>query len=218
MADSEYRLFQSKLIPNIDSSKIIGVRTPTLRKLAKELSFDDAAVFMQSLPHCYYEENNLHGFLIERIRDYDECICRLESFLPYVDNWATCDGTSPKALADCPEKLFEKLKVWLASSHTYTVRFAILTLMRHWLDERFSDEIPQIVAAVKSDEYYVMMMKAWFFATALSKQYNAILPILETRTLDVKTHNMAIKKALESFRITPEQKVYLKSLKISNFK
>lgn len=214
LQESGFREFNSKLIPGVDPDTVIGVRTPALRKLAKELwRAGKAEEFMRSLPHAYYEENNLHGFFIELIRDYEECVRALDMFLPYVDNWATCDLTAPKVLGGHLEELLPRIQVWLASEHTYTVRFGIGMLMRFYLDDAFRPAYPDMVADVKSEEYYVNMMRAWYFATALAKQYDAILPYLEGKRLDVWTHNKSIQKAVESFRITAEQKEYLKSLR-----
>lgn len=216
LQDRGYKEFHAKLIPTINPDVIIGVRTPDLRKLAKNLSKaepDAVKIFMSQLPHAYYEENNLHGFLIENIKDYDECIKALDAFLPYVDNWATCDGTVPKILTKHTDKLLSQIHIWLSSDHTYTVRYAIGLLMRCYLDEHFKDEYPALVAGVSSKEYYINMMRAWYFATALAKQYEAIIPWLEKRRLDTWTHNKTIQKAVESYRITKEQKVYLKTLK-----
>ena len=214
LQDEKYREFHSKLIPTIDPDKIIGVRTPVLRKQVKELAKrPDIHEYMMTLPHTYYEENNLHAFLIEQIKDYEECVRRLEEFLPYVDNWATCDSMTPKVFKKHKGELLEKISVWLASDHVYTIRFGIEMLMKFYLDEDFDERYLEWVAAVRSEEYYVNMMIAWYFATALAKQYEATLPyIVESRLADW-THNKAIQKAVESYRITPEQKVYLKSLK-----
>ena len=214
LQDEKYREFHTKLIPTIDPDKIIGVRTPVLRKQVKELAKrPDIHEYMMTLPHTYYEENNLHAFLIEQIKDYEECVRRLEEFLPYVDNWATCDSMTPKVFKKHKGELLEKISVWLASDHVYTIRFGIEMLMKSYLDEDFDERYLEWVAAVRSEEYYVNMMIAWYFATALAKQYEATLPyIVESRLADW-THNKAIQKAVESYRITPEQKVYLKSLK-----
>lgn len=213
LQDPAYRDFHSRLMPTIDKETIIGVRTPQLRKLAKELSrMPESAEFLRRLPHRYYEENNLHGFLIEMIRDYDACIEAINTFLPYVDNWATCDLMMPKVFAKHLPELLVQAKEWIASDATYTVRFGIGVLMRFYLDEEFSLDYAELVAGVRSEEYYVNMMVAWYFATALAKQYEAVLPFLEQRRLDRWTHNKAIQKAVESYRITDEQKAYLKTL------
>ena len=214
LQDLEYKKFHSKLMPTINPDVIIGVRTPELRKLAKQLDKStNVELFMQELPHRYYEENNLHGFLIESIRNFDACIAALNQFLPYVDNWVTCDMMSPKVLKMDLPKLYEWVKVWIASGETYTVRFGVNMLMKYFLDEAFSPEYPALVASVRSEEYYVKMVVAWYFATALAKQYDAVLPYIEEHRLDAWTHNKTIQKAVESYRISPEQKLYLKTLK-----
>ncbi len=214
LQDIDYKQFHSKLMPTINSDVIIGVRTPELRKFAKQLAKStDVELFLQELPHRYYEENNLHGFLIESIKEFDACIAALNQFLPYVDNWATCDMMSPKVMkTDLPE-LYEWVKVWIASGETYTVRFGVNMLMKYYLDETFLPEYPALVASIQSEEYYVKMVVAWYFATALAKQYDAVLPYIEEHRLDAWTHNKTIQKAVESYRILPEQKLYLKTLK-----
>lgn len=214
LQDEKYRDFCAKLTPNLDKSVIIGVRTPELRKLAKELSGKQtAAAFMESLPHEYYEENNLHGFLVEQIKDYDACADAVERFLPYVDNWATCDQMNPKVFKKHRAELLERIKVWLRAKETYTVRFGIGMLMSHYLDENFSLEYLELVAGLRSQEYYVNMMIAWYFATALAKQYDAALPYIQQERLDAWTHNKAIQKALESYRVSEEHKKELRGLK-----
>ena len=216
LQDLEYKKFHSKLMPTVNPELIIGVRTPALRKLAKELTgTPEAEEFLKELPHKYYEENNLHGFLLEGIKGFDECIGALNQFLPYVDNWATCDMTSPKALKKNLPGLYEQIKVWISSGETYTIRFGINMLMKHYLEEAFLPEYVELVAAIRSEEYYVKMVVAWYFATALAKQYEVVLPYVEGRRLETWTHNKTIQKAVESYRITKEQKVYLKTLKIS---
>lgn len=213
--DLKYRDFHAKLMPTIDKETIIGVRTPELRKLAKDfLKNELCEEFVQNLPHKYYDENNLHGFIIEKTKDYDKLIKQLDSFLPYVDNWATCDLISPKIFKRHTEELYVKIKEWLASDRTYTIRFAIEMLMSFYLDEKFKVEYAELVSSVKSEEYYVNMMIAWFFATALAKQYDAVIPFIENKVLDKWVHNKTIQKAIESYRITEEQKNYLRSLKI----
>lgn len=215
LQDLEYKAFHSKLIPTIDPDSIIGVRTPALRKLTGEIAkMAEAEIFLQNLPHKYYEENNLHAFLLETIKDYDECVAAVCAFLPYVDNWATCDMMSPKVFKKHLPQLLDCIKIWTASDLTYTVRFGIGMLMKFYLDETFDLVYPEMVASIRSEEYYVNMMIAWYFATALAKQYDSVLPFLEERRLDQWTHNKAIQKAVESNRITKEQKEYLKSLKI----
>jgi len=215
MQDLAYRNFHSKLIPTVDKSRIIGVRTPELRNLAKELKgTDEADEFLSVLPHYHYEENNLHGFLLEYIKDYDACIEALNKFLSYVDNWATCDMISPKCFKKNLSQLDEQCKLWIADGKTYTVRFAVNMLMKYYLDDNFSPEYPELVASIDSEDYYIRMVVAWYFATALAKQYDKILPYLENRRLEAWTHNKTIQKALESYRINPEQKQYLRTLKI----
>ena len=215
LKDEKYREFHKKLIPTVDENTVIGIRTPALRKYAKEVSGTPGAeVFMQTLPHEYYEENNLHGFLIEGMKDYDECIVCLDAFLHYVDNWATCDLISPKVFKKHKDELLVKIKEWMASDRVYTIRFGMEMLMTHFLDEDFKPEYLGMAADVHSEEYYVNMMIAWFFATALAKQYEASLPYIENHCMDRWTHNKTIQKAIESYRITDEQKRYLKSLKI----
>ena len=213
--DKKYGEFQSKLIPTVDKARIIGVRTPELRSVAKQLVKNgEYKEFIETLPHAYFEEDQLHAFVLSEINDFDECLKEIERFLPYVDNWATCDQLSPKTFKKRRIDLLSHIKGWLASEKTYIIRFGVGMLMRHYLDEDFSPEYPEAVAAVRTDEYYVKMMVAWYFATALSKRYDEILPFIEGRRLDPWTHNKAIQKAKESFRITPEQKEYLSSLKI----
>ena len=215
LQDTAYRDFQGKLLPTVDPKTIIGVRTPDLRKLAKELAKqDDIITFLEVLPHTYFDENQLHAFILSELKDYDRCIALVNAFLPYVDNWATSDQLSPKVFKKHNEELLVQIKAWLKSDKTYTVRFAVGMLMQHYLDDSFSPAYPKLVAAIKSDEYYINMMRAWYFATALAKQYDAIIPYIEGKKLDAWTHNKAIQKAVESYRITPEQKEYLKSLKM----
>ena len=214
MQDTDYREFQVKLIPTVDPEKVIGVRTPQLRKFAKELTKDpEAESFLEDLPHEYFDENQLHAFLISEMKDFDSCILRTERFLPQIDNWATCDQLSPKVFKEHRPELLEYIKRWIKSEDTYIIRFAIDMLMQHFLDEDYSVEYPELVASVRSEEYYVNMMIAWYFATALAKQYDSVLPLIESGRLDPWTHNKAIQKAAESFRITPEQKAYLRTLK-----
>ena len=215
MQDMHYRAFQSKLMPTVDTKKVIGVRVPNLRAYAKELKDSPAAAeFLLDLPHRYYEEDNLHAFLIEGMRDYDACLSALNIFLPYVDNWATCDMMAPKVLRKNLPRTLAQAQIWMQSVHNYTVRYGIGTLLRFFLDEEFDPVHLEWVAAVQTGEYYVNMMVAWYFATALAKQYQAALPFIENRRLDAWTHNKAIQKAVESYRITSEQKEYLKSLKV----
>lgn len=214
LADEGYRQFQIPLMPTVDPQRVIGVRTPILRKLAKELAgTEEAKAFLQDLPHTYYEENNLHAFLVEQIKDYDRCIAAIDAFLPYVDNWSTCDGWSPKVLKKHPVELLCQIREWMASDLPYTVRFGIGMLQRHFLDDRFSPEYLDWVAAVDREEYYVRMMVAWYFATALAKQYETTLPYIQNGRLPLWTHNKTIQKAIESYRISDERKTYLKALK-----
>ncbi|MDD6236715.1 MAG: DNA alkylation repair protein [Clostridiales bacterium] len=215
MQDLKYRDFQCKLMPTVTPNTVIGVRTPELRKYAKELAKKpEANQFLKILPHKYYEENNLHGFLIETIKDYDRVIAELDAFLPYVDNWATCDLMRPRVLKKHLNELLIKIQEWIREEHTYTIRFGIEMLMSFYLDEQFRPEYLGLVADIRSEEYYVNMMIAWYFATALAKQYDAVLPYIEQHRLDQWTHNKAIRKALESYRISNEQKAYLRTLKI----
>jgi len=219
LQDKEYAAMQAKIIPTIAKESIIGVRTPELRAFAKELSKDqDIDAFLTSLPHQYFDENQLHAFVISLEKDLDKCNSEVEAFLPYIDNWATCDQLSPKVFKKKPEKLLPHINTWIKSDQIYSVRFAIGMLMQHFLDETFDSRFPDMVAAVRSEEYYVNMMIAWYFATALAKQYDSIIPYLEGKKLDAWTHNKAIQKSVESYRITPEQKAYLKTLKIAGKK
>lgn len=216
MQDLTYRDFHAKLMPTIDKETVIGVRTPMLRAYAKKFGKTaDAVTFLEVLPHKYYEENNLHGLLIEQIKDYPACIAAIERFLPYVDNWATCDMIALRTMKQHLDVFIQEVYSWMASDHPYIVRFGIGMLMRYYLDEQFKPEYPEKVAEIKSDEYYVNMMRAWYFATALAKQYDQILPYLEEKKLDTWTHNKTIQKAVESYRIAPEQKRYLRTLRIT---
>lgn len=215
MQDLKYRDFHAKLMPTVNKDTVIGVRTPELRKFAKEYGkTEEAKIFLQVLPHQYYEENNLHGLLIEQIKDYDQCIEELERFLPYIDNWATCDLLAVRTVKKHLDLFIKEIYRWMESEHTYTIRFGMNMLMRYYLEDEFKLEYPEKVAAVRSEEYYVNMMRAWYFATALAKQYEKILPFLEEQRMDVWTHNKTIQKAIESYRITPEQKEYLRTLRI----
>ncbi|MBR6836297.1 MAG: DNA alkylation repair protein [Oscillospiraceae bacterium] len=214
MQDIKYRDFQSKLIPPKTADDMIGVRTPELRKYAKELlKREDVGEFLAGLPHRYFDENQLHAFIISGIRDYKCCMEEVCRFLPYVDNWATCDQMSPKVFKKHRPELFRQIKKWIKSKDTFTVRFAVGMMMEHFLDEDFDTGYPKMVSEIRSDEYYINMMIAWYFATALAKQYDVILPYIEEKKLDKWTHNKAIQKSVESLRITPEQKAYLKTLK-----
>mgnify|MGYP000910665122 CR=1 FL=1 len=215
LQDEKYRDFQAKLMPTVEADTVIGVRTPELRKYAKQLvKREDISGFLIDLPHRYFDENQLHAFIISEMKDYDRCMEEVNHFLPYVDNWATCDQMSPKVFKKYRKELLNCIRVWIQSDKTYTVRFAIGMLMEHFLEEDFNAEYPEMVAAVRSDEYYVNMMTAWYFATALAKQYEAVVPYIEKQRLDTWTHNKTIQKSIESYRITPEQKEYLKSLKV----
>lgn len=217
LQDLNYRQFQAKLMPTVDPEQIIGVRMPALRKLAKELKGTaEAEAFLAALPHRYYDENNLHGLLLCARSGYEETVAGLEIFLPHVDNWATCDLLSPRAFRTHPPQLPEQIRRWLDSGDTYTVRFGLEMLMSFYLDECFRPEYLDWAAEVKSEEYYVRMMVAWYFATALAKQYDAALPYLTSRRLEQWTHNKTIQKAVESYRITPEQKDALRALRWKN--
>ena len=214
--DIKYRDFQAPLFPNIDKERMIGVRTPELKKIAKELNGSEIANrFIETLPHDYFDENQLHAFLISLIKDYQTCLKEVERFLPYVDNWGTCDQLSSKVFAKYKEELIVPIRKWLKSKHTYTVRFAIGVLMQHYLDESFKEEYMELVSKVESKEYYINMMIAWFFATALAKQYKTAIKYIEEKKLSFWVHNKTTQKAVESYRINDEQKVYLKSLKVN---
>ena len=215
LSDKKYRDFQSRLLPTVDKDKTIGVRTPLLKQYAKRLIKENKAeTFIKTLPHKFFDENQLHAFIISGIKDFDLCIKEVDRFLPYVDNWATCDQLSPVSFKKNRKELIKKAKEWIASDKTYTIRFGIGVLMKYFLDEDYSYEYPKAVSKIRSDEYYVNMMIAWYFATALAKQYESILPFIENGELDTFTHNKAIQKAIESYRITEKQKEHLKSLKI----
>ncbi len=214
LQDKKYRDFQAKLIPTIDIENIIGVRTPELRNYAKILvRRNEYSSFLEDLPHKYFDENQLHAFIISELKNYDECVKYINNFLPYIDNWATCDQMSPKILKKHHAELIKQINVWIKSKETYTIRFGIGMLMQHFLDEDFKQEYLKWVCNIKSKEYYVNMMRAWYFATALTKQYEVAIPFIEKQKLDIWTHNKTIQKAIESYRITQEQKEYLRSLK-----
>ena len=214
LRDEKYRDFQAKLIPTLDPAAMIGVRTPELRRLAKELwKRGEAEPFLAALPHGYFDENQLHAFLLSEMKDFSRCLEGVERFLPFVDNWATCDQLSPKVFRKHREELEPRIRRWIASGETYAVRFGVGMLMQHYLDEAFDPGYPALAASLRSEEYYVNMMIAWYFATALAKRYEDAIPYLEEHRLDPRTHNKAIQKALESYRITPEQKAYLRTLK-----
>lgn len=215
LQDEKYLAMQRMIIPNIDPESIIGVRIPLVRELVKKYKKDERVnEYLDSLPHQYYDENNVHGFLVSEIKDFDECIRRLDEFLPYVDNWATCDGMRPKVFKKHKKELVPYLYKWMESNETYRIRFAIEMFMSFYLDEDFDVEYPMRIVKIRSTEYYVNMMIAWYCATALAKQWEAVIPLLETQSMDAWTHNKTIQKARESYRITPEQKEYLNSLKI----
>lgn len=213
MQDLKYAEFQRRLIPNIEPDTIIGVRTPELRKYAKKMMNGEK---LGALPHKYFDENQLHAFAISGMKDFQNCIEELNRFLPFVDNWATCDQMSPKIFKKHKNELLEHIKIWIESDKTYTVRFAIGMLMEHFLGEDFDIKYLDMVASIRSDEYYVNMMIAWYFATALAKKYEQTLPYIENVKLQIWTHNKAIQKAIESYRITTEQKNYLRNLKIKS--
>ena len=215
MQDMDYRDFNSKLIPTVDKESMIGIRTPDLRKYAKQLGkSSDVIEFLQTLPHKYFDENQLHAFIISEIKDFKNCIDEINRFLPYIDNWATCDQLSPKVFKKYHKELLCYIREWLKSDKIYTLRFGIGMLMEHFLDEDFDILYPEMVSKIRSGEYYINMMIAWYFATALAKQYESIIPFIENNSLDIWTHNKAIQKSVESLRISDEKKEYLKSLKI----
>ena len=212
--DTKYRDFQAKLIPTADPSAVIGVRTPEIRKIAKRMIRRvDAEGFLSDLPHQYFDENQVHALGISEIKEFEKCIEEVERFLPFVDNWATCDQMSPKVFKKRKRELPAKTRDWIRAEHVYTVRCGIGMLMQHFLDEDFDPEYAELVAGVRSEEYYVNMMIAWYFATALAKQYDAVLPFIEERRLDRWVHNKTIQKAVESFRVGAEEKDYLRSLR-----
>lgn len=214
MQDLKYRDFHSRLLPGIDKETIIGIRTPILRKFAMEFrKTEESRQFLKELPHQYYEENNLHMMLISAERDYEICLEQVKAFLPYIDNWATCDLPLPKCYVKHKEELIFEIEQWMASGKTYTIRYGIGVLMRLYLDGDFRPEYLEWVISVRSEEYYVNMMIAWYLATALAKQWDATIPYLEEKRLSEWVHKKTIQKAIESYRITPEQKVYLRSLR-----
>ena len=214
LQDLKYRDFHSKLLPGIDKESIIGIRTPVLRKFAKEFSKrKEAEEFLQDLPHQYYEEINLHMMILTGIKDYDKCLEEIKKFVPYINNWATCDLPLPKCFSKHKEELLPQIREWIASDHTYTIRYGMGTLMSLYLAEDFKPEYLELAASVRSEEYYVNMMTAWYFATALAKQWEATVPYIEQRKLPQWVHRKTIQKAVESYRITPEQKTYLKSFR-----
>ena len=214
--DIKYRDFQAPLFPNIDKERFIGVRTPELKRLAKELNGSELAnEFIKTLPHRYFDENQIHAFLISLIKDYETCLKEVDRFLPFIDNWATCDQLSPKVFAKHKDELIVPIKKWLKSKHTYVVRFAIGMLLQHYLDESFKEEYLEMVSSIKSEEYYIKMMIAWYFATALAKEWGSAIKYIEEKILSPWVHNKTIQKAVESYRITNEQKEYLRSLRIN---
>ena len=215
LQDKDYRDFHKKLVPTVSPETIIGVRTPALRKLAQEIvQAGEAEDFLARLPHRYFDENQLHAFIISGIKDYGECMARLQEFLPYIDNWATCDQLSPKVFKQHRQELLMEVRKWLGAKETYAVRYAIGMLMQHFLDEDFDEAYLSVVAEVRSEEYYINMMIAWYFATALAKQYEAALPFIEGNRLAPWTHNKAIQKAIESRRVSAAHKEYLRGLKV----
>ena len=214
LQDLKYRDFHSKLMPETDKETVIGIRTPVLRKFAKEFAgTSEAEAFLRQLPHRYYEENNLHMMLITGIKDYEKCMEEIQRFLPCIDNWATCDYPAPKCFARHKDQVLEEAKRWISSGETYVIRYGIGMLMRLFLDEDFSSEYLEMAAAVQSQEYYVYMMIAWYFATALAKQWDATVPYIEQHKLSDWVHRKTVQKAVESYRITPEQKEYLKGFR-----
>ncbi len=214
LQDLKYRDFHAKLVPNLDKERIIGVRTPQLRALAKAFSkTKEAEQFLLALPHQYYEENNIHICLIEYIKDFNAALTEIERFLPCIDNWVTCDMSTPKSFKKHTQELLPHIKEWIRSKETYTIRYGIKQLMSLYLDGEFKDEYLSLVAQVKSDEYYVNMMRAWYFVTALAKQYDSTISYITENRLDKWTHNKTIQKAVESYRITAEVKESLKTLR-----
>lgn len=215
MQDLEYRDFNSSLLPGVPKESVIGVRIPEIRKYARTLyKTGEWEKFITELPHTYYEENALHMILLCNIKDYDTCIKYINEFLPYVDNWAVCDSGVPDCFKKNLDKLMTEVKVWIKSDRTYTVRYAVGVLMRLFLDEHFDKRYLAMAAGVESEGYYVNMMVAWYFATALAKQWDSTIAYIEDRKLTPWVHNKTIQKAVESYRITPQQKVYLKSMRI----
>lgn len=236
MADPKTAAFTAKIIPNVDPKSILGIKTPELRALAKELLKSPkgaaqsvgktkkavasvlpsaAQKFLSDLPHKYFEENQLHAFVVSGIKDFGLCVAELERFLPFIDNWATCDQASPICFKNNKDKLLPLIKNWIKSERVYTVRFAIVNLMRHFLDQDFKPEFLKMAAAVKSDDYYIKMAVAWYFAEALAKQWDAALPYIKAKRLEAWTHNKAIQKARESFKVSDERKELLAGLKVA---
>lgn len=217
LQDLKYKDFNKKLIPNVDEGLMIGIRVPVLRNFAKELyrEYPEKCMrFLDMLPHKYMEENNLHGHILENMKNFREVLTLTEKFLPYIDNWATCDSFLPKVFKKHPHEVYDKIKIWIKSDDTYTVRYAIGLLLANFLDDEFKPEMLKLVAEVKSDEYYINMMVAWYFATALAKQRSDTMPFFEHKILEPWTHNKAIQKSIESRRISDEDKIYLRNLKV----
>ena len=202
--DDTYRQMQIRLLPNLSPDSIIGVRTPVLRSIARQL--EDASAFRENLPHRFFEENQIHSFLLEREKNFDAAVSEIERFLPFVDNWATCDQLRPRCFQKNRQKLLPYIRKWIASDEPYTIRFGVGMLMVHFLDEDFEESLLELPAGVQSNEYYVQMMIAWYFATALAKQYDATLPYISSYKLDKWTHNKTIQKAAESYRVSPEHR------------
>ncbi len=212
--DNKYKEFQLKLVPNINKDSILGIRTPEMRKIAKEVyKSEDKNKFLDSLPHKYYEENLIHFFVISLIKDFDECIKRVEEFLPYVDCWPVSDQATPKSFKKNHKKLLPYIKKWIKSKHVYTARFGIRMLMNEYLGDDFKEEYLKLIASIKTNDYYLKMMIAWYFATALAKRYNETIPYLENNSLDEWVHKKTIQKAIESYRVSEEHKKYLSTLK-----
>ena len=215
LQDKKYRDLQIGIIPNINSDTIIGVRCPIIRNYAKKLvKSNNYKSFLEDLPHKYFDENQLHASIICELKDYNECVEYVNKFLPYIDNWATCDQLIPKVFKKNCYKLINNIKKWLNFKEPYTIRFGVGTLMRNYLNDYFEEEHLKMVSNIKSDEYYVNMMRAWYFATALAKQYESTIPLIENKKLDIWTHNKTIQKAIESYRIANDKKEYLRGLKI----
>ena len=215
LQDLKYKEFHKKLIPNVDENLIIGVRTPLVKKLTKTIVKEGKdKEFLKNLPHKYYEENNICAFLINEMKDYKNAIESLDKFLPHIDNWATCDGVRPKCFKNNTDKLIFEIEKWLKSDHEYTVRFALEMIMVFYLDEKFDIKYLDMASKIKSDKYYINMMISWLFATSLAKQYEKTVPYIEEKILPLWVHNKTIQKAIESYRVSDENKKYLKSLKL----
>ena len=210
-ADPEYKEFTYKLTPGLEKDKMIGVRFPALKKVYKQLTEDERREFIKALPHTYFEENNLHSVIISNIKNEDECIAAIEAFLPYIDNWSTCDTVSPAVFKKHKQKITAKIKEWVKSDHVYTVRMGVLLLMKFFLNDDFKPEYNELVAGIKSDEYYVNMMCAWYFATALAKQYEHTIAYLQNHLLTPEVHKMTVRKAVESYRVTDEHKQIIRN-------